>query len=325
MKKLIIPILISSLLISGFLSGCGSSNNEIALYTNEAVATDNFEDAGYNYDKTEEVNEVETEEPAQAENENKVIYQEKLVYTCNIDLETLNYYNTVDSIKNKIAKFDGVIESENETDNEYNWYYNDYQKTSGTLNNYLTIRIPSKYYFDFLDSLDGEGKIVSKSSNVENISKKYYDTESIVKSLKIQEERLLEMMEQCETIEEMITVETRLTEVQTQINSYNNELSYMDTNVNFSTININIKEVVEYDETLYPEKTNTFFDRLINTIKDSCKSFLNILEWLLFFVIRMIPVLIIFIPIIILIIKIIKKFKKRKLKKSINKEEKTES
>lgn len=325
MKKLIIPILISSLLISGFLSGCGSSNNETALYTNEAVATDNFEDAGYNYDKTEEVNEVETEEPAQAENENKVIYQEKLVYTCNIDLETLNYYNTVDSIKNKIAKFDGVIESENETDNEYNWYYNDYQKTSGTLNNYLTIRIPSKYYFDFLDSLDGEGKIVSKSSNVENISKKYYDTESIVKSLKIQEERLLEMMEQCETIEEMITVETRLTEVQTQINSYNNELSYMDTNVNFSTININIKEVVEYDETLYPEKTNTFFDRLINTIKDSCKSFLNILEWLLFFVIRMIPVLIIFIPIIILIIKIIKKFKKRKLKKSINKEEKTES
>lgn len=325
MKKLIIPILISSLLISGFLSGCGSSNNETALYTNEAVATDNFEDAGYNYYKTEEVNEVETKEPAQAENENKVIYQEKLVYTCNIDLETLNYYNTVDSIKNKIAKFDGVIESENETDNEYNWYYNDYQKTSGTLNNYLTIRIPSKYYFDFLDSLDGEGKIVSKSSNVENISKKYYNTESIVKSLKIQEERLLEMMEQCETIEEMITVETRLTEVQTQINSYNNELSYMDTNVNFSTININIKEVVEYDETLYPEKTNTFFDRLINTIKDSCKSFLNILEWLLFFVIRMIPVLIIFIPIIILIIKIIKKFKKRKLKKSINKEEKTES
>ena len=312
MKKIIISILV----ISFILSGCGSNNvskyaEAIDMsYAQDSVGTEYY-DAEYNEEITPEYN---TDE--QTKQESQIQYQEKLVYTCNIDLETLNYLDTVNSIKEKIKQYEGIIESESEIDNDYDWYYSDYQKTSGTLNNYITIRIPSESYYEFLSSLDGEGKIVSKSSNVENISKQYYDTENIIKSLKIQEERLLEMMEQCSTIEEMITVESRLTEVQTQINSYNNDLSYMDTNVNYSTININIKEVVEYDEMLAPKKTNTFIDRLINTIKDSCLSFLEILEWLLFFIIRMIPLLIIFIPIGILLRKIFKKIiNKRKIKK----------
>ena len=55
-----------------------------------------------------------------------------------------------------------VIQSENESDDSYHWYYEDYRKTGGTLHNYLQVRIPSEKYESFLSELDGIGKIISK-------------------------------------------------------------------------------------------------------------------------------------------------------------------
>ena len=219
--------------------------------------------------------------------------QEKLVYTCNMSIETTDYQETLGAIKDLISKYDGIIGSESYTDSARDWYYSNYEKRTGTMTAQLSIRVPSKNYQDFLDGIEGHGKITQSNQNVENITRRYSETETTIKSLETQEDRLLEMMENASTIEEMITVEDRLTEVQNELMILRNRLADMDTDVTYSTVNIEIREVVEYTPDEEPVHTLTFKDRLKNTIKNSWDNLLSFLENFLFFLIEATPILLI--------------------------------
>lgn len=313
-------ITLLAILASLTLTGCGASSTYDNSYgiTSNSMAADSYKGGAYSesYDYITD-DDYATESSSQVSNtnnnESKTKYEQKLIYTCNISLETLNYSDTVRDIKKRISDFNGFIESESEYSTNYNWYNQD---SSGTMHVRLTVRVPSEKYDDFINSLEGDGKILSKVSNVENITKSYYETSALIDSLKIQEQRLLSMLDVADTIDDMITVERRLTEVQSQLNVYNTRLATYDMDVDYSVVNLNIDEVEVYTPVV---KTSTFFDRLKNTIKDSWESFWNILEGLLFFIIRLVPITVIFVPIITLIVKIMKKIKKRR--KTVNKNE----
>lgn len=247
--------------------------------------------------------------------ESTIINGEKLVYTCNLEMETLNYVQTIQRIRENIEKYEGFVESENEYDDAYRWYYEDYIKTSGTKHMSLTVRIPTKYYNDFLSGIEGEDKIVAKNSYVDNISRQYYDTSAKIEALKIQQDRLLEMMEQATEIEDMIAIESRLSEVQYQLNSAKTSLASMDADVAFSTITINVQEVMEYTRSAEPVKKNTFADRLKNTLSETWEFFWEMLEGLLFLVIRLIPVAIVAGVVTVIVVLIVKSHKKKKMKK----------
>lgn len=307
-------VLLTMMVSVGLLTGCGSSGGSSA-YSPE-TPMDNA--AGYSTTKADygmgvaqngyasmdmmaaEAAAVDTaayEEPEYEEErdnstqniDSMTLLEEKLVYRCNLEVETLDYAGTMKSIKEAIAQYDGVIQSENETDSSYNWYYAEYSKTQGTMHNYIEVRVPSKNYDSFVSALDGVGKITSKSTSIDNISQQYYDTTTQIEALKIQEKNLLEMMEQCDTIEDMLTVQERLTSVQYELNRLQTNKRYMDMDVAYSYVNIGIEEVMEYRYEEEPVKTNTFLDRLENTIKSTVRGFLAFLEGLLFLMIRLIP------------------------------------
>lgn len=320
-------ILICGLITTLLFSGCGSAGS--GAYDGMSASKNNFA-AGFDA-KYEGADIVESEDydlpqdeasnPQEEKDTKQIKSQEKLVYTCDLTIQTLKYEETIKAINEKIKEYNGIIEQQTESDDSYNWYYSDYVKREGTLHNYIKVRIPTEKYNDFLSSIEGNGKVINKSQNVENISKTYYETEAIIESLKIQEERLLEMLKSADKIEDMITVEARLTEVQTELNKQKTLLSSMDMDVDYSTINLNIEEVLEYSQSEPGQKTNTFIDRLKNTIVDSWKSFLNALEELLFLVIRLVPALIIGLIILVPIYKVLKKKGKLKIKKTKKQEE----
>lgn len=235
----------------------------------------------------------------------------KLIYTCDLTIQTTEFDQTVNAVHELIDKFGGFIASETRNDSDTGWYRSGYVKTNASLSEELTVRIPAEHYHEFLDALDGNGKILSKNMYVENISRQYSETETTIKSLETQEERLLAMMEQCETVEDMITVEARLSEVQNELKIYRNRLSGMDTDVAYSTINMRINEVLEYTPDKEPIRVLTFGDRLGNTLKETGRGFLRFLEGLLFFVINVLPYLLILAAIVLLIIWLVKRSHKK--------------
>ena len=324
-------LLTTIVITAGLLTGCGGAaeNGSKSMMESPAgMATNSSAGQAYysegfamdSYAVAEEVA-IETEMQSvsgvtadQTQVSDSVVFlEEKLVYHCNLEIETLDYPATMASVKATINKYGGIIQSESESDSGYNWYYENYRKTSGTMHNYLEIRIPSKEYNNFLAELDGVGKVVSKSTSVDNISQQYYDTTAQIEALKIQEKNLLSMLEKCETIEDMITVEQRLSEVQYQLNNLQTTRRYMDMDVAYSYVNISISEVMEYRQESEPVKKNTFVDRLKNTLLSTGRGFLSFLEGLLFLIIRMSPYIAILVVIgLIIPVKKIGKFKERR-------------
>ncbi|MDE7274981.1 MAG: DUF4349 domain-containing protein [Lachnospiraceae bacterium] len=310
MKRKWTKLLLMLAMIASLLTGCGTSgNSSISMTTDTAAPAANnsapqeYYSGGVAYDMaavtTEEIAESEGGEVANQTQDETLrpdgvtLLEEKLVYHCNLEIETLDYPATMTSVKETITKYGGIIQSESESDSGYNWYYENYRKTSGTMHNYLEVRIPSKNYNNFLAELDGVGKVISKSTSVDNISQQYYDTTAQIEALQIQEKNLLAMLEKCETIEDMITVEQRLSEVQYQLNNLQTTRRYMDMDVAYSYVNINISEVMEYRQESEPVRRNTFADRLKNTLMSTGRGFLAFLEGLLFLVIRLSPYIVI--------------------------------
>lgn len=297
---------IAVLAVSLCLTGCGgSSNMNSAAYKEETAAAGDY--AYDSYAAEEAVAMAEGEEykadggSGSTESALRAQDGQKIVYTGNLSIQTLEYDKSAASIRKKIKDAGGFSEAESERDNDYYWYsYNSGSNNTRYLN--ITARIPSEKFEDFINSLSGDGKIMSRSVNAENISQVYANKETYKKSLEKEQERLLEMMDKAETIEDMITVESRLSEVERQLNVYKTDLAQMDKDVEYSTIYISLEEVKRYSEETH---TLTFSEELKYAFDDAISSFKNFCEDVVLFVVRGFPFLIIFVIILVLIIRAI--------------------
>ena len=285
------------------LTGCGGSSgtNSSASYKEEAGAAGDYAYESYAAEEPAQMAEGEEYTADGGSDDSALRAQDgqKIVYTGNLSIQTLEYDKSAASIRKKIKDVGGFSESESERDNNYNWYT--YGGGSGG-SRYLSItaRIPSEQFESFINSLSGDGKVMNRSVNAENISRVYANKETYKKALEKEQERLLAMMDKAETIEDMITVESRLSEVERQLNIYNTDLAEMDKDVEFSTVYIELQEVKRYTE---ETDSTTFAEELKYAFEDAVSSFRNFCEGIVLFVVRNFPYLIILAVILALVIR----------------------
>ena len=315
MKKLSVLFIAGVLAVS--LAGCGSSSHASASYDGGGYGAAAAEEASYagDYDyampmEEEAVEDLEYEgntSAAKASAGENTAADQKIVYTCDMQVETLEYKDTVGKIRELINGAGGIISYENESDSNYQWYYSD--AGSGVMSLYLTVMIPAENYQQFVADVSETGKVLSKSMNAENITKNYGDTKALVESYQTELARLQTFMEKAETIEDMMAVEERISEVESELNRYKSELSLMDTNVQYSTVNLNVKEVKEYSPEVLPDKT--FGERMKEAFGDSWVVFGNFLETMLTVIIYLLPFIIMLAVIVIIILAIVFSVRKK--------------
>ncbi len=263
--------LLTAGLCAAMLCGCSSGSTaatEQMYYT--GGSSDGYMAASeYDAKNAEEAEVMESAADAGAGREeaaaDPVLSQEKLVYTGDLTIQTLNYEESLKALRAKAAELGGIVEWENESDSNYRWYEGD---SSGTRSVYMTLRIPTDSFETFMNDAGGIGKVISRSRGVKNISRQYNDTSVQIEALEKQQERLLEMMDKAETIEDMIAVETRLTDVQSQLNSLKTYRQSMDTDVMYSTVTVSLQEVREYVHV-----NESFFERAWNSFLSGWKNF----------------------------------------------------
>lgn len=319
----------STLASTGYSGGATSDNvggfkNDIDYEYKTEYSDESYEES---YDEVFEESFDETVEE-EADNNDKVesiqeekdtsseilLADEKLVYRCNMGIETLNYEETYSSIKELVSKYNGRVT--NEEFNNSNSYLKDtyeYRGYSVTKSCDMTIRIPSVSYNDFVDSIGNSGNVISKNQSVDSITQEYYSNKTRLDSLISQKERYESMRESAATIEELIQVNDRISQIEYEITTLTNTIRLQDSDVAYSYVTLSIEEVKEFSEPDEPVKTNKFIDRLLNTIKDTWENFLHACESLLFTIIRLIPTIVI----LLIIFVIYKIFLSKKIKKAI--------
>lgn len=308
-----------ALTLSLILSGCGASNMESSA-TTESKPMENMNSSNHFYGDYDTVveEEVEMEEAIESNpetgsgskaeaalNDPLAGKNIKLIWTANLDMETLDYDTMLEDMTQSISDHGGYIESS---------YTEGGERLSGyTRSRYghFTVRIPAANLDTFLNQMSGIGNVLSKSKSSENITLEYADNEARKATLELEEQKLMELLEQATILEDIITLESRLSDVHYQLDAYSSTLRKYDNLVDFSTVNISISEVQKMTET----KAETLGERISAGFSDSIYELKVFGEDLIVFLIARSPILLIWAIVILLVVLIIRKLRKNRANK----------
>ncbi|MCH5281558.1 MAG: DUF4349 domain-containing protein [Lachnospiraceae bacterium] len=314
-KALLITWMTAAALLAGCGSGKGADNTAYEPIAENSYATQGAYDtgAGEYYDDdiyssaslADEAVEAEEAGAAPADAPQVQDTSRKLIRNVNMNVETENFDELLATVESRVKALGGYIE-DSSTYNGSSYYGN--QKRDAN----MTIRIPADKLDEFLSHVSSESNVISKSENVSDVTLQYVDMESHKEALLAEQESLLRLMEQAETVEDIITLESRLTDVRYQIESMEARLRAMDNQVTYSTVYLYVNEVTK----LTPVKEQTVWEKIATGFTESLY---EVGDGILNFVIGIIinlPHLIIWAIVICIIVLIVKKIiKKRKQKK----------
>ena len=108
--------------------------------------------------------------------------------------------------------------------------------------------------------------MISYSETADDVTLQYVDTESRIKALQVEQERLLELLSKAETMADLLEIEARLTDVRYELERYTANLRGLDNKVNYATVSLNIRQVrvltEPEPETLWQRISRGFGDNL---------------------------------------------------------------
>lgn len=237
----------------------------------------------------------------------------KIVRHVGLSLESMEFDQAISQIKSTVANLGGYIETQS-LDGKSISYTGDYYERYAN----FVARIPSEKLDEATSSLSGFCNVVSQNESTEDITDSYFDAQAHLDTLKIQEERLLEILKKAEKLEDVITLETALSEVRYQIESLTASLKRMDSQVTFSYLNIDLCEVAKYRQQSAVPKT--FGDKLAAAFGRSGSYIAESLQGMLIFLVEAGPVIIVWgaiiFGIVLVILNVWRMFKQRHIRKN---------
>lgn len=326
MKKLRLKVITGLLILAGAVSGCGSSGSK-AMYTTDSAAYESAYDtaygaAEYNYavantaatadaadymdaeamDPSYNADSAKTQDTSV---ENGDTSNRKLIKTVDMYVETENYDALLGNLSKQVKELGGYIEYQYEYNGKIYSEYNDNRNAN------WEIRIPAAHLDEFVNSVGEETNVIDKTERITDVTLQYVDLESHKSALRTEQKRLLELLEKAENVEDIITIEQRLSEVRYELENMESQLRLLDNKIDYSTVNLNIQEV----KRVVRVEENSVWDRIRNgfrqTIYNLSDNSVDLFVWL----IVNLPYLIIWAVVIIIAIVILRKIRKKRLAK----------
>lgn len=242
--------------VSFLLIGCsGGGKTETAVsfeYTTAETAAASYNgniDAGYSMDYGEyeeygydmaEASAMEASAvPANSANSSlAAISQRKLIRNVHMQVETDAFDDLLKQLQSEVSQLSGYLES-----SDISGFSMNYDNTRQNRSAYMTARIPSDKLDQFIVVIEGSSNVTSKSESTQDVTLQYNDLESRKKTLSVEQDRIWALLEKADTLEAVIALEERLSEIRYELESMESQLKLFDNQVEYSTIDISIQEV----------------------------------------------------------------------------------
>ena len=233
-----------------------------------------------------------------------------LIRRVTMNVETTDYNNVTNSIEAKVTELGGYVESSNESGTSKN---GNLKRVS------YVIRVPIDKLDELVNTVGTSTTVLSSNESTEDVTLQYSDIQSRIESLRVEQQTLNNLLAQADSLDAIITLQSRLTDVRYEIESYESRARLLKNQASYSTLTLNINEVVE--ETVQVEtKKKSFGDEIwegfVNTLdnlKEGGKNFVvGFISALPYLLIIAVVVLIIFLIIKAIVKKIIRKAKAKK-------------
>lgn len=218
---------------------------------------DMAEDAAYDYKE-------ETKTVVAESGKDIPLSTQMLIKTGNIGFETEDVYETRTKVNMLIKQFNAYVSSESED------YY------GNRINQYITIRIPNKYFEPFVDGVcDGVDKFDNKNLYVEDVTDEFVDTETRIANKKALEQKYISLLEKANSIEDILEIEKEINYLREDIELAEAHLKNLSSQISYSTLDLYIYErTSEVTHTEEPE------NRFILGLQGGWEAVIDFLVWL---------------------------------------------
>ena len=220
-----------------------------------------------------------------------------MIRTVSMDIATEDLDTLRTKLDNSITSCGGYIES-----STLDTPQNGYSRRSY----YVTARIPSDNLDSFLETAGTLGTVTNKNIETEDITLRYVDQKAYLDSLRTEYDRVSELLEQATELDQILALESKLSDLRYQINSYETQLRTYDNLVDYSTVYLNVNEVAYEQPT-----SNTIGSRISNGFRNSLYEVRDFFVDLFVAIIANLPVLVVLIAIITAAILLIRKLIRR--------------
>lgn len=142
----------------------------------------------------------------------------------------------------------------------------------------LKVRVPSKQFEAFLKASEkGDGEIINKIINARDVTEEYVDGEIRLNSKKLFRNRYNQLLEKAGKVDDILAIEENIRTLQEEIESQEGQLKFLDDQVTYSTLEINLfteKAIAKPTET-----EDTFFERLKTSLVNGWDTLVNFVLW----------------------------------------------
>ena len=245
----LLPVLLCALLT---LTACGGGSNSAASRPadNNMVSTDSAPQAPAEGEYGWALDGADTgmPEPSPEESGGGLPAGVKIIYTADVDLETKEFDQASQALEEAVKELGGWFESRSL------YQGGSYRRLS------CTIRVPAEQFEPLLERAGEAAHMVSRDAYSEDVSEAYYDSEARLTTQRTKLERLQTLLAQAATMEDIIALESALSETELQIEYLTGSLRRYDSLVGYSTVNLQLREV--YRLSTDEETPMTFGERL---------------------------------------------------------------
>lgn len=270
LKQMLAGVVIATNILA--LAACGSSKGADTT-TEQSVNMESSSGVEMSDSKadmaTPQEGAVGIESQTEIMNDTSQISGQKLIKEVSMSVETKTFDDFINELTAQIGSFGGYVENLDISGGSYE--YENYR--SG----YLVARIPAERLDGFVKIVKDRGNVIRANEQTTDVTLQYVDTESRLKALKIEQETLMTLLENATKMEDIIAIQSQLTQVRYEIESKESQIRTYDNLVNYSTVRIDFAEVDRETQVETKSVANQIKAKLSDNIYEIKEGFKNFL------------------------------------------------
>ncbi|MDD4924644.1 MAG: DUF4349 domain-containing protein [Dehalococcoidales bacterium] len=154
-----------------------------------------------------------------------------IVNNGNMTLIVEDISDTLDEINRIAQSYQGYVVNSN------NW------KSGERIYGYISIRIPSQYFSEAMDTVaELAVDVAARSTSAQDVTEQYVDLSSRLSNLETTREQLLSIMAEAEKIEDILAIQMQLTYIGEQIEQIKGQMQYLEQTSATSLISVNLEQ-----------------------------------------------------------------------------------
>ncbi|MDR2514276.1 MAG: DUF4349 domain-containing protein [Christensenellaceae bacterium] len=220
----------------------------------------------------------ESDSTAVVSGSDQALGERKVIRNAHYEISCVEYETALARVNEEIERLLGYVQSAESVGSP----------SKGNASTRYVLRIPAGKLNEFRSFIPGLGEIRFQKESGEDVTGQYFDTESQLKVLRAQEERILSFMEQATNLDEIFQIENELTNIRVQIERLTTVRKQIDDLSSFATVELELVQS-QADETIEPEQRPGFGSRFGETFLQSFRIFGEVADRAVLILIWMLP------------------------------------